>query len=80
MNFVSQQKTFDPIHAALFTDLYELTMVQANWVHRMNHPATFEIFFRTLPENRNFVLACGLEDVLAYLKNLQFRDDDIAYL
>ena len=55
-------------------------MVQAYWAHRMNQPATFEIFFRTLPENRNFVLASGLEDVLAYLENLQFRDDDIAYL
>ena len=80
MNFVFQQQSFDPIHAALFTDLYELTMVQAYWAHRMNQPATFEIFFRTLPENRNFVLASGLEDVLAYLENLQFRDDDIAYL
>ena len=80
MNFVFQQQSFDPIHAALFTDLYELAMVQAYWAHRMNQPATFEIFFRTLPENRNFVLASGLEDVLAYLENLQFRDDDIAYL
>ena len=80
MNFVFQQESFDPIHAALFTDLYELTTVQAYWAHRMIQPVTFEIFLRTLPEDRNFVLACGLEDVLAYLENLQFSDDDIAYL
>lgn len=80
MNFVFQQESFDPRHAALFTDLYELTTVHAYWAHRMIQPVTFEIFLRALPENRNFVLACGLEDVLAYLEGLQFRDDDIAYL
>ena len=43
MNFVFQQESFDPIHAALFTDLYELTTVQAYWAHRMIQPVTFEI-------------------------------------
>ena len=41
---------------------------------------TFELFVRRLPENRNFLVAAGLEQAVEYLLTLRFTDDDIRYL
>src|SRR5262245_12648586 len=64
----------------LFTDLYELTMLQAYRVEGMSDTAVFTLFVRRLPEERNFLLACGLESVLDYLEHLRFTEDDLAHL
>lgn len=64
----------------LFTDLYELMMAQAYLAEGMTGTAVFTLFVRRLPEVRNFLLACGLESVLAYLQHVRFTDDDLAYL
>jgi len=66
--------------AALLTDLYQLTMLQAYWHEGMEEEAVFSLFFRTLPEHRNFVLACGLDDVLHHLETLHFDEGALAYL
>ena len=65
---------------ALFTDLYELTMLQAYYQEGMTDEAVFSLFVRKLPEQRNYLLACGLDTVLAYLEGLRFTEADIAYL
>lgn len=65
---------------ALFTDLYELTMLQAYFEKVMMEEAVFSLFVRRLPKRRNFLLACGVEDVLDFLENLRFGEDDLAYL
>lgn len=65
---------------ALFTDLYELTMLQAYWGEAMHDEAVFSLFVRRLPERRNFLVAAGLESVLDALERLRFEPDDIAYL
>ncbi len=65
---------------ALFTDLYELTMCQAYFVERMFAPATFSLFVRRLPETRNFLLACGLDDILRYLESLRFGTESLDHL
>jgi nicotinate phosphoribosyltransferase len=67
-------------NAALFTDLYELTMLQAYLEEGMHEEAVFSLFVRRLPERRNYLLACGLDAVLRYLENLRFTDDSIDYL
>lgn len=69
-----------PNGLALFTDFYELAMVQAYFEEGMTEEAVFSLFVRRLPTQRNFLLACGLDTVLDYLENLHFRDDDLAYL
>jgi nicotinate phosphoribosyltransferase len=66
--------------SALFTDLYELTMLQAYLAEGMTDTAVFTLFVRRLPRQRNFLLACGLDSVLEYLEHLRFTDDDLAYL
>lgn len=65
---------------ALFTDLYELTMLQAYFEEAMNDSAVFSLFVRRLPERRNFLLACGLDTVLGQLEALRFSRADLDYL
>jgi nicotinate phosphoribosyltransferase len=65
---------------ALFTDLYELTMLQVYFDQGMRETAVFDLFFRHLPPGRNYLLACGLADALHYLETLRFGEDDVAYL
>lgn len=65
---------------ALFTDLYELTMLQAYFRHAMAERAVFSLFVRRLPAARNYLIACGLEPVLEFLETLRFSPDDLDYL
>jgi nicotinate phosphoribosyltransferase len=66
--------------SALLTDLYELTMLQAYFEERMHEIATFSLFVRRLPERRNYLLACGLDDALGVLETLRFDEAALAYL
>ena len=67
-------RTGPPFSPALLTDLYELTMLQAYFDEQMHETAVFSLFVRRLPERRNYLLACGLDDVLAFLETLRFDD------
>jgi nicotinate phosphoribosyltransferase len=66
--------------SALLTDLYELTMAAAYFENRLTANATFELFVRSLPPERSFLIAAGLEQALDFLEHVQFRDDEIEYL
>jgi nicotinate phosphoribosyltransferase len=67
-------------NAALLTDLYELTMLQAYVEEGMDQVAVFDLFSRRLPAQRNYLLACGLEDCLSYLEKLHFGEEALDYL
>src|SRR5918996_909929 len=67
-------------NAALLTDLYELTMADSYYRRGMNRECTFDLFVRELPAQRNFMVACGLEQAIEYLEHLAFDDDAIDYL
>ncbi|MGH2688926.1 MAG: nicotinate phosphoribosyltransferase, partial [Actinomycetota bacterium] len=69
-----------PDRHALLVDLYELTMAASYHAEGMNQRATFDLFFRGLPPVRNFLVACGLEQALAYLEGLRFEAPDLDYL
>jgi nicotinate phosphoribosyltransferase len=65
----------------LLTDLYQLTMSAGYFeAGKADEIATFELFFRHLPRYRNFVLSAGLEQVVEYLAELNFTDEQIRYL
>ena len=66
--------------SALLTDLYQLTMLQAYYEHNMEEVAVFEFFVRKLPNNRAYLLAAGLDQVLTYLEQLHFSPAEIAWL
>ncbi len=70
---------FRPDTAPLYTDLYQLTMLQAYWREEMDETAVFDLFVRRL-KDRNFLLACGLEQALEYLEHLSFSEEAIEYL
>lgn len=65
---------------ALLTDLYQVTMLQGYFEQRMNETAVFEFFVRRLPPKRNFLVVAGLEQVLQFLEQFHFTDEDIAWL
>jgi nicotinate phosphoribosyltransferase len=68
------------VPVSLLVDLYELTMAESYYRHRFKAQATFDLFVRNLPKNRSYLLFAGLEDILRYLKNLKFTQDDLVYL
>jgi nicotinate phosphoribosyltransferase len=55
-------------------------MAQSYFVHRKCVRATFDLFVRQLPENRSYLVACGLEDILKYIRELKFGEEDICFL
>lgn len=55
-------------------------MAQGYFVYKKDTFATFDLFVRELPENRAYLVFCGLEDILDYLRGLKFDKDDIDYL
>ena len=66
---------------ALLTDQYTITMAQSFWIHdQADEQASFELFVRSLPEHRGFLLAAGLETAVDYLRHWHFSDEDLAFL
>ena len=66
--------------SALLTDFYQLTMLQVYFAQQMNETAVFEFFVRRLPDQRNFLLAAGLAQVVDYLSGLRFTEEELAWL
>ena len=66
--------------SALLTDLYQLNMIQAYLEHGDTQTAVFEFFVRKLPPERGFLMAAGLEQVLAFLETLRFSADELEWL
>lgn len=64
----------------LFADLYELRMACAYLELGMHEPATFSLSVRRLPARRNFLLACGSEDLLDTLERLHFGPESLDHL
>lgn len=65
---------------ALITDLYELTMAQSYLEQEMTGRAVFSLFVRSLPDERNFLVSCGLDPLIRRLSAFRFRKADLAYL
>jgi len=65
---------------ALLTDLYEFAMVDAYLDEGLQDEAVFSLFVRRLPARRNFLLACGLQEVLRYLETVRFSSEELDYL
>lgn len=65
----------------LLTDLYELTMMQGYFENEdVNQTVIFDMFYRSNPEGNGYAICAGLEQVIDYVKNLHFTEDEIAYL
>lgn len=64
----------------LLTDFYELTMMQGYFNRPENEVVVFDAFFRSNPCDNGYSIAAGLEQVIEYVKNLNFSYDDVDYL
>lgn len=65
----------------MLMDYYELTMSNGYFVMGMKDKvAVFDMFYRKNPENGGFVVSAGLEQLIEYIENMSFTEDDIEYL
>lgn len=64
----------------MICDFYEFTMGNGYFLSGFKDKITvFDVFFRSVPDGAGFAIAAGLEQVISYVKELHFDDDDIAY-
>ena len=65
----------------MLCDFYELTMANGYFLTgKKDTISYFDVFFRSIPDKGGFAIAAGLEDVVRYIQNLRFTEEDIAYL
>jgi nicotinate phosphoribosyltransferase len=64
----------------LLTDLYQLTMMQGYVDEDMCKEAAFEFYVRSLPPSRGFLVAAGLETLLALLEGMRFTEEELKYI
>ena len=65
----------------MLTDFYELTMGNGYFQTGVaDQICYFDIFFRSVPDGGGFAIAAGLEQVISYIRDLHFDEEDIAYL
>lgn len=65
----------------MLMDYYELTMANGYFVNGFKDKiACFDMFYRRNPDNGGFVVSAGLEQLMEYIENMHFSDEDIAYL
>ena len=66
---------------SMLCDFYELTMSNGYFRNGYKDRITyFDLFFRQVPDGGGFAIAAGLEQVVEYITNLHFSDEDIDYL
>ena len=71
----------DRQNLTLLTDLYELTMMQGYFKNKdQNETVIFDAFYRNNPCDGGFAIVAGLEQLIQYIKDLHFEEEDIAYL
>ena len=68
------------LNLSLLTDLYEMTMMQGYFKTGKNELAIFDAFYRNNPCDGGYSICAGLEQVIDYIENLHFDEEDIAYL
>ena len=69
------------LNLTMLVDFYELTMAHGYFENDMKDQiAHFDMFFRRVPDQGGFAIMAGLEQLIEYLKHLEFTDEDIEYL
>src|SRR5690554_597205 len=69
------------INYTLMCDFYELTMVNGYFQSEMRDQICyFDVYYRTIPDQGGYAIFCGLEQVIEYIENLHFTEEDIEYL
>ncbi len=62
-------------------DFYEMTMSNGYFTSKDHETmAAFDVFYRKNPDDAGFAIFAGLEQIIDYVQNLHFTDEDIRYL
>ena len=65
----------------MLMDLYELTMANGVFTSDMRDTVTyFDMFFRRVPDKGGYAIMAGLEQLIEYMSDLHFDEEDIEYL
>ena len=73
--------TAEKLNMTMLCDFYELTMGNGYFRNGyMDRITYFDVFFRKVPDQGGFAIAAGLEQLIDYIENLHFSEEDIAYL
>ncbi len=71
----------DRQNLTLMTDLYELTMMQGYFRHKdRNETVVFDVFYRNNPMDGGYAISAGLKQIIDYIENLHFSEEDVEYL
>ena len=74
-------RMLDSTNLTMLTDFYELTMANGYFQNGIgDKTAVFDMFFRKVPDNGGFAIMAGVEQLISYLINLKFKDEDIDFL
>ena len=66
---------------SLLADFYEFTMANGFFAKNMTQKnAYFDVFFRKVPDSGGYVIFAGLEQIIEYINNLKFTNEDIEFL
>lgn len=69
------------LNLTMIMDLYELTMANGVFNSDMKDTITyFDMFFRRVPDKGGYAIMAGLEQLIEYMNNLEFTEEDIEYL
>ncbi|MBB5182268.1 nicotinate phosphoribosyltransferase [Catenisphaera adipataccumulans] len=77
---MAAQKIFDKRNLTMMMDLYELTMANGYFEDHADNYVTFDVFYRKNPDNGGYAIFAGLEQVIEYIENMHFSEEDIEYL
>ena len=73
--------TGEKLNLTMLCDFYELTMSNGYFEKGYRDRITyFDLFFRRCPDGGGFAIAAGLEQIIEYIQDLHFSQEDIAYL
>ena len=71
----------EKLNLTMLTDFYEITMANGYFCSDMaDDIAYFDMFFRRIPDEGGYAIMAGLEQLIEYLEDLEFTDEDIEFL
>ena len=74
------QTQFDKRNISMMMDFYEMTMANGYFLSGdKDSIVAFDVFYRQNPDEGGFAIFAGLEQVIEYVENLHFTEEDVAY-
>jgi nicotinate phosphoribosyltransferase len=65
----------------MMTDFYELTMANGYFLSgKKDEIVYFDLYYRDVPDRGGFAIFAGLKDIVEYIQNLKFTEEDINFL